>query len=186
MFRFVRPPSPVCRRAQVLAGKLDLCQSVMEERVLRCFDEEALASTSCHVPLHFDGIMVNRNLERHVTTEVFQSKLPHHLLMETCTTIPTAFKVHNGFTDIVCTNIRNALFYPIGSLNGPAHSLSDSACGIALGLCDKAYNAFRACSNDDEIWTMRHWIEHVYSDHSENPIVCGCSIDLRIPTVVEE
>ena len=71
-------------------------------------------------------------------------------------------------------------------LNGPAHSLSDSACGIALGLCDKAYNAFRACSNDDEILTMRHWIDHVYSDHSENPVVCGCSIDLRIPTVVEE
>ena len=71
-------------------------------------------------------------------------------------------------------------------LNGPAHSLSDSACGIALGLWDKAYNAFRACSNDNEIWTMRHWIEHVYIDHSENSVVCGCSIDLRIPTVVEE
>ena len=78
--------------------------------------------------------MVNQNLEPHVTTEVFQARLSQRLVVDSGTTVPTAVKVHNGFTDMVrmhhCSERR---VVPDRLLSGAVQSLSECACAMALG-----------------------------------------------------
>ena len=131
---------------------------------------------SCHVSLHFDSIMVNWNLERHVTTEVFQARLSQRLLMETGTTVPRRSKVHKGFTDMVCMHQYSQRFVLHDRyLNG--HSFSDGACGMALGFTTGVGQGVQCfpCLSEKRLPGITSWINKVFGTRSGGGVsVCLC------------
>ena len=132
--------------------------------------------------LHFDGFMVDRNLQPDCSTPDFLHRLAHRLLDDTGFTIPFVMKEHTTFMQLLRARAPRAdrvlpaehaaclLTYPCAM-----------AFGSVTGLFTAAVRSIEIARGADEDLTVRQWIGAFNGADLAAPIVVRAAIGFDLP-----
>ena len=128
----------------------------LEDWVLCCI--QVRASTTSHVSLHFDGFMVDRNLQPDCSTPDFLDRLAHRLLDVTGFTIPFVVKEHRTFMQMLRSRAPRADRVLLAEHNACLLTYPyTKAFGSATGLWTAAVRSIEIVRRADEDFAVRQW-----------------------------
>ena len=152
--RLLRWIASIIREALARSWTFASGRQTIQDRVLQSFESDALTTTSTHLSLHFDGFMVNRDLQPTLSTEEFLRRMVQPLLHDTGVKVPD---VHKNFTDLLSMNTPRAR--PDDVPEGVGSNLSTRAWGTTLGFTTACWDAcwmpFSSARSSDDLWSMR-------------------------------